>query len=296
MVHYIENLFDFKSTQYDSISTEDYDMALIDCTKCAISISDELARCPSCGHSIWELQLILNTYASDVFRRQADLDYIAARSNYKLQLRQQFLWSAQQAIEKYLKAILLFNGISARFLNTNNNKEFNHNLTALVSEIEKISIFTFSLDAELMCFIQYLSQQGPNRYLGTTAYNTRDALKQLDETVWQIRRYCQHFPKSINGATISPRDLQQASVRLALSQIHIAQPQKFKLIGGELEKILKRSKTDPARKALVWANLMYGAKRRTKIVLPTFSSIEIPPRERGWQGVDWNLIDNYIKP
>jgi hypothetical protein len=62
-----------------------------------------------------EMQVILNTFASDVFRKQADYDYIAARANYRMRLRQQFLWSAHQAVEKYLKATLLFNGKSARF-------------------------------------------------------------------------------------------------------------------------------------------------------------------------------------
>jgi hypothetical protein len=51
-----------------------------------------------------ELQVILNTFASDVFRKQADYDYIAARANYRMRLRQQFLWSAHQSVEKYLKA------------------------------------------------------------------------------------------------------------------------------------------------------------------------------------------------
>jgi len=60
-----------------------------------------------------DLQVVLNTYATDIFRNQADFDYISARANYRLKLRQQFLWSAQQAVEKYLKAILLFNGKSA---------------------------------------------------------------------------------------------------------------------------------------------------------------------------------------
>ena len=81
-----------------------------------------------------ELQIVLNTFASDVFRRQADFDYVAARANYKMQLRQQFLWSAQQSIEKYLKAILLFNGKSARYP-AGSRKEFGHKLTALVDEV-----------------------------------------------------------------------------------------------------------------------------------------------------------------
>lgn len=62
-----------------------------------------------------EFQIVLNTFACDVFRKQADYDYISARANYRMRLRQQFLWSAQQAVEKYLKATLLFNGRSARY-------------------------------------------------------------------------------------------------------------------------------------------------------------------------------------
>ncbi|CUB05958.1 HEPN domain-containing protein [Marinomonas fungiae] len=62
-------------------------------------------------------QLVLNTLAKDIFRKQADFDYISARVNFRLGLRQQFLWSAQQAIEKYLKAILLFKGITLSLKN-----------------------------------------------------------------------------------------------------------------------------------------------------------------------------------
>ncbi len=78
---------------------------------------------PTQHNKIMELQLVLNTIATDIFRNQGDCDFIAARSNFKLRLRQQFLWSAQQCIEKYLKAILLFNGQSIL--------RYGHNLRAL---------------------------------------------------------------------------------------------------------------------------------------------------------------------
>lgn len=243
---------------------------------------------------ILELQVVLNTFASDVFRRQADCDYIASRANYKMQLRQQFLWSAQQSIEKYLKAILLFNGKSARY-RTGSRKEFGHKLSALVDEVKTIPIFTFSLDPQHELFIKYLSQQGPNRYLGTTAYNAPDVLHELDSVVWQIRRYCQYFPDRGIGSSAPNQGMREASIRAALNPNHKG-PQHFSLFAGELEKIANRPKADPARQSLVWANLYYGAKRRTTVTLQTFSSAEVPPAERGWTGVDWKDVEEFVKP
>lgn len=212
-----------------------------------------------------------------------------------MQLRQQFLWSAQQSIEKYLKAILLFNGRSARYPE-GSRKEFGHKLTVLEEEVKRISIFNFVLDPRHELFLKYLSQQGPNRYLDTTAYNTRDVLHQLDGAVWQVRRYCQFFPDRALGSPGPIKGLREASVNAALDPSHTKQPQRFNVFAGELEKLVKHPKSDPARQALVWANLYFGAKRRTTVTLRTFSSSEVPPSERGWTGVDWKVVEEYVKP
>ncbi len=241
-----------------------------------------------------ELQIALNTVASDIFRKQADCDYVAARSNFKLQLRQQFLWSAQQAIEKYLKAILLFNGRSARY-KSDGKTEFGHNLCALMDEVKKIEIFSFELDPFQDQFIEYLAKQGTNRYIVTTAYNSGDELEDLDSTVWHIRRYCQYMADRGIGCKEHVPGMREAVVAAALNPSHKLNPQKFTLFAGQLEKILKRAKTDPARKALVWANLFYGARKRKAVIYRTFSSTEIPPCERNWPSVDWNEIKKYVK-
>ena len=241
-----------------------------------------------------ELQIILNTCASDVFRRQADFDYIAARSNFRMQLRQQFLWSAQQAIEKYLKAILLFNGKSSRYPR-GRRKEFGHNLTALLEEVKTILIFKFELESEQERFIRYLADQGPNRYLGHTAYNASEVLRQLDDSVWHIRRYCQYMPDRAIGLPSPIPGMREAHVKAALSPSHKDQPQRFGVFAGDLEKIVKRPPTDPARRALVWANLFYGTKRRTVVKYRTISSSEVPPNERNWSGVDWKAVEQYVK-
>jgi HEPN domain-containing protein len=44
----------------------------------------------------------------------ADEDYIAARMAYRAGLSYSSLWASQQAIEKYLKCILLLNRIPAQ--------------------------------------------------------------------------------------------------------------------------------------------------------------------------------------
>lgn len=241
-----------------------------------------------------ELQLILNTFATDIFRNQGDCDYIAARSNFRLQLRQQFLWSAQQCIEKYLKAILLFNGRSARYV-TNTKKEYGHNLCLLVEAVKSIDIFKFELEPSHGQFINYLSTQGQNRYIGTTAYSPGSALKDLDSTVWHIRRYCQYMADRGFGCSDPVPGMREAIVAFALNPSHKLHPQKFAIFNGKLEKVLKKQKGDPARKALVWANLFYGEKKRTRVTYITFSSSEVPPNEREWPNVDWAEIEKYVR-
>ena len=246
-----------------------------------------------------ELQIILNTFASDVFRKQADYDYISARANYRMQLRQQFLWSSHQAVEKYLKAILLFNGRSARFYTpagATKRREFGHDLEALLTEVTSIALFNLEIEPEDEKFLTYLSRQGANRYLSTSAYNTSDAIHRLDKLVWHIRRYCQYIDDRGIGCREAVPGMQEAVLRSIADPVKKKIPHSFALFGGELEAVIKRIPTDLARKALVWANLWYGKKRRLRVTYSSFSSSEIPPNEREWTGVDWTLIEEYVKP
>src|SRR6266571_4943728 len=61
-----------------------------------------------------ELDALVNDFAVRCFRDIADGDYIAARMACRAALVMQFLWASQQAIEKYLKGILLLNRIPAK--------------------------------------------------------------------------------------------------------------------------------------------------------------------------------------
>lgn len=247
-----------------------------------------------------ERQVILNEFASDVFRKQADYDYISARANYRMRLRQQFLWSAHQAVEKYLKAILLFNGRSARFYTpagATKKCEFGHALDALVAEVKNIALFELAIEPEDEKFLSCLSRQGgANRYLSTSAYNTSDAIHRLDRLVWHIRRYCQYIADGGLGCGEAVPGMQEADVRSIADPSKKTTPHSFALFAGELETVIKRDPKDPARKALVWANLWYGKKKRLRVPYDGFSSSEVPPNEREWTGVDWKLIEEFVKP
>jgi HEPN domain-containing protein len=247
-----------------------------------------------------ELQVILNTFASDVFRKQADYDYISARANYRMRLRQQFLWSAHQAVEKYLKATLLFNGRSARFytpLGAKKRCEFGHDLNALITEVKNIALFKLEIEAEDEKFLSYLFHKGgENRYLSTSAYNTFDAIHRLDRLVWHIRRYCQYIPDRGFGCREAVPGMQEAVIRSITDPSKKKTPHLFALFAGELEDVIKKKPEDPARKALVWANLWYGNKKRLRVTYDSFSSSEIPPKEREWTDVDWKFIEEYVKP
>ena len=60
---------------------------------------------------------LLDSFAIRTFRDMADGDYIMARSAYKNRLVPQFLTASHQAIEKYIKCILLLNRIKSRHIN-----------------------------------------------------------------------------------------------------------------------------------------------------------------------------------
>src|SRR5436190_23809187 len=101
--------------------------------------------------------------ATEVFQKQADKDYIVARSCYRMNLREQFLWASLQACEKYLKGTLLFNGQSARYdpvtydSKKNRNEEFGHNLSLLFKVVCTIGDLPLDKPDWLPDFLEYLT-------------------------------------------------------------------------------------------------------------------------------------------
>ncbi|SMF03710.1 HEPN domain-containing protein [Desulfovibrio gilichinskyi] len=191
------------------------------------------------------------------FRDVADQDYIAARVCYRLGLTGQFVWMAEQAVEKYLKAILLFNFKSAKT---------KHNLEEALKEVHCIKEIEFNIKNESETFIKYLNQQGVNRYFDKFHYTEGNELEQLDITVWDIRRYCQilNYGRIIDGKNVS-------YLKHNIAQIHEwggrNDPHKFKIDNGYLEKVLLDGNISQ-RKGLIWNNSFYGSRRKSKIKIP----------------------------
>lgn len=181
-----------------------------------------------------EKQDFLNFYASNL-RDTADQDYIAARMGYRANLLEPFLWSSLHAIEKYLKAILLFNEIKAI--------GYGHDIDKLLDTVEKIDGLDLRLPKQARLFMEYLNQYGANRYFDEQAYLQEYALDELDETVWYIRRKC--YVKIDWGA--SRRD----------PIISEENPRKYGRLPspGFLEKLDKHSF---AYEHLTWDNWFYG--------------------------------------
>jgi hypothetical protein len=250
------------------------------------------------------LRIVLDTIAEEVFRDHADKDYIAARSNYRMNLREQFLWSGLQACEKYLKAILLFNNLSARFPTSrgqpakwNNKREFRHNLRRLFAAVSQIRETQFVWPKFLPGFLDYLTRFGDNRYMSISTYTLGDELWRLDETVWTLRSYCQSFDWEIeeDGRKKNMRARLIAEVNDPSRRSKPALFHPFGARGGWLEQVLTGKPSSFARQNLVWHNLFFGGRQRSLANWDYFSSSEHPPQNREWFTPQLHrLVSDYV--
>ncbi|MDP8800903.1 HEPN domain-containing protein [Serratia marcescens] len=216
-------------------------------------------------------EIYTNNIATRSFRNIADQDYIAARICHRNGLTLQFLWMAQQAVEKYLKAILIYNGIETQHLS--------HHLKKSINKIIEIPGMTLDLSTDVLNFITYLDHQGPNRYLEKEMYTHGDELLKLDKCVWEIRRYCKVLNYSINLR-------EGESVNLFKNEIEIIHRWKasknkhlFKINNGYLEMVLesKSKKYKMQKEMIIWKNFYYGKikknsiqwERSIKTIIPT---------------------------
>jgi HEPN domain-containing protein len=215
-----------------------------------------------------KLDRYINSFATQSFRGQADRDYIAARLACRAELMPQFLWASQQAIEKYLKAILLYNRVAAR--------KVGHDLTVALKLTEKLPKAPFSIDlsARSRKFIEHVATYGEYRYIDVPYYVSGHILVDLDLAVWELRRYCQVL--NVFGKRLPPKEqklLDQALADLAQSG---AQPRhQFRLHGGFLEEVLAKPK-HPSRAALLWQNAVYGVRKRSTVRVTNHLSASNP--------------------
>jgi HEPN domain-containing protein len=198
--------------------------------------------------------VLLNNFAVRSFREIADGDYIAARMSSRALLAPQFLWQSLQALEKYLKCILVLNRIRAPKC---------HELAQLLEAFERAKRFEIRMSAETSKFLRYLDTFGRFRYYETPYYTLGDELFRLDKAVWEIRRYARvmdYSAKLSDGRAINLLSHELERNKLAEARL----PQEFSIIGGYLERILA-NRNHPSRSALVWHNMYFGAGRRTSV-------------------------------
>lgn len=188
------------------------------------------------------------------FRDMADKDYIAARILYRANLGPQFLWSAQQSIEKYLKGVLLYSNVST--------KKLAHNLEKALKALKRIADIPFDVPDDVRQFTGRLNEQGTNRYFEYPAAALGEELLQLDRAVWYIRRYC-YWMRGTTGPATAPVE----RLPLELARVHAFQEKdvyNFRISGGYLEKILGAPKAR-LREHLVWKNCYYGSYTKHRI-------------------------------
>lgn len=194
----------------------------------------------------------LNSFATQSFRDQADKDYIVARLACRYELYPQFLWSSQQALEKYLKAILLYNRIKA--------KKIGHDISKAMQLTQALT-FKIELSQRSREFLDLISTHGEFRYLDVPFHVDGHLMIDLDLTVWELRRYCQVL--NVFGKELPPMEqalLDEAQVALRKST---TEPRyKFRLHNGLLEKIIS-DRAHPSRAALLWQNPCFTSRKRS---------------------------------
>ena len=176
------------------------------------------ARVPSSDERTHLLQFAIS------LRERADQDYIAARALYRMGFLEPFLWNANQAIEKYLKAILLFN--------YHTTKELLHDISAAFKKVLTIPDIEFDFLPHTEEFISYVNEVGANRYGDMSSKFSSDVLILFDQTTWYLRRYCQHVRMVWNEG--GPKEVSGFEKQIAriLDPFWKENPNKFKISGG----------------------------------------------------------------
>jgi HEPN domain-containing protein len=183
----------------------------------------------------------INDFANRSFRDLADQDYVLARGAYRYEFDQQFRWCSLQAIEKYLKAILLYNRVSS--------KDLGHDLNKALSRVKDVTDLEFSVPSDVEEFVDYISVYGADRYLSHPTHLKDSALLALDKSIWCIRRYCFFMRQGIR-ADSEEKELFELNKQKVTDPYFEEHRHKYKIFGGYLEEIV--DKRLPAYHDLVW--------------------------------------------
>jgi len=197
---------------------------------------------------------LINDFAIRSFRDTADQDYIAARLCFRSALIPQFHWASLQALEKYLKCILVLNRLAA---------PKTHDLGQLLQVLKTGGRLELGLSPQTQEFLAYLDTYGRHRYFESSWSVEGHELVLLDWTVWDVRRFAQVLVPTEISDEPERADRLQAEVR-RMEAAAGGHPQRYSIPGGTLEKILADPK-HKSRSALVWQNGCFGTSFRKKV-------------------------------
>jgi HEPN domain-containing protein len=198
--------------------------------------------------------------ATRCFRDIADDDYIAARAAYRARLVVPFLWSSLQAIEKYLKCILIVNDVSTHKLG--------HDIKAALRKINQRCPFSIQLNSVEQEIFDHVARYGPDRYLIYSYFIADKELLKLDMLVWHLRQYCRHLNSEITVPT-GKKSILAAHLQ-AIEASWKSSPIQGHIPTGRLEAIL-RDKNHPSRPALIWKNMRYASRFRRHVPFRSYS-------------------------
>lgn len=198
--------------------------------------------------------IYLNDFATRSFRDTGDQDYIMARAAYRSELYGQFLWSGLQAIEKYIKAILLYNRIPQP---QRPKERIGHDLERGLKALEALP-FTIKLSEPSQQIIKHLDTYGRFRYLETPYHVHDNELLKLDRAVWELRLYCRvlNYKLKVGNEIVEMLPHHLASIESLLKDMRPTRE-----VSGFIETVLSK-KDHPARPALVWKNLFFNRHQR----------------------------------
>ena len=190
-------------------------------------------------------------FAKRCFLDIADYDYISARTLFKNACKDQSLIFMQQCIEKYLKAILLYNRIPSNNPVTKPMHDLKKLLKKCQAEVDR-----FNLSKVSVKFIHELNRIEHSRYLAYPYYGIDMWLFILDQCIWQLRIYAQpdmpFYKQKINKILVEGLEK------------HIGRPI---IHNGELERIFadRRPYNKILRGNLIWKNFFYGVKKKKSV-------------------------------
>jgi HEPN domain-containing protein len=230
----------------------------------------------------------INLFAIRCLRDTGDADYIAARLAMRTRLAGPFLWSAEQAVEKYLKCILV--------LNRKKTGDLGHNLREALDRINGTLPFEIGLNKEEQSVFDHIADWNADRYLIASFHLFDREVLQLDMLVWKLRQYC--TPLDVLNHTDAPSKKVLFDNVSRIETILNGPAKAGYIASGLLEKILA-AKDHPAHDALVWRNLRYNmvARKNISFVNDAFQAVNAPlwnNPELAQEAAKWMKIPNEI--